>query len=265
MRRVLDGFYWFRKGLVTVLAFLSVRLYGSEASWSELWNERFTTFKHVNLDLGKVGDVDLVLLEARQRLAGADARQAGLADKCKTLLTLASLVVALVGALLFKETLGPLWLRVLFFLSALALFNSVILVSVIFGVRSEMIIAVEQQEADLSTVDLKKSLANTYLRCCADRENQNDYLVEIYKVARFFFLFAFTLIIMEFSLGYFLIPPDTLAKATATELRSNPTFLLSVKGDKGDRGDKGDQGPKGDAGPKGDPGASSLPSQRRTP
>jgi hypothetical protein len=265
MQRVLDAFYWFRKGLVTAIAYLSVRLYGSEASWDELWNERFTTFTHVNLDLNKVGDIDLVLAEARQRLASADSRQAGLADKCKTLLTLASLLVALVGALLLKEALEPLWLRILFFLSTLALANSVILVALVFGVRSEMTIAVEQQEAALSSLDLKKCLTNLYLRCHADRENQNDYLVEIYKVARFFFLLAFTLLIMEFSIGFFLLSPDSLAKATAKELRSDPTFLLSVKGDKGDRGDKGDQGPKGDMGPKGGPGAPVVPTQKRSP
>src|SRR6266571_3791139 len=135
MQKVLDEFYWLRKRIVTAVAYLSLRLYGSETTWRDLWNGTFPSRKHQDLDLSQVGDIELVLAEAKQGLRNAEARQASVTDKCKTLLTLASLLVALIGALLSKTQPESIWLRVLFFASMLALLNSVTLICQIFDVR----------------------------------------------------------------------------------------------------------------------------------
>jgi hypothetical protein len=254
MQKILDTFYYFRRWLTNVIAFLSLRLYGSETPWSDLLAGTFKSRKHQNFDLSHVDNIDLVLQEAKQGLLNAEARLASVGDKCKTLLTLASLLVALVGALLIKAPIEPFWLRVLFFTSMLALLNSVILICLIFDVRSSMNVVLDQEEVNLPSLDFKKCLTNLYWQCQVDQENKNDFLVEIYKVSRFYFLMAFTFLVLEFAIGFFLISPDSLAKATAQELRADSMFLSSVRGDKGERGDKGDPGAKGDPGSKGDKG-----------
>jgi hypothetical protein len=255
LQKLLDGFLCSRKSLVTWIAYLSARLYGSEPTWKELYDGSFPSREHHDFNLDRVGDIDGVLEEAKQGLRNAEARQASVADKCKTLLTLASLLVGLVGVLLLKEpTEEPLWLRVLFFISMLTLLNAVTLICLIFEVKFGMKVVVDEDEANLPNLDFKKCLTNLYRKCQVDQENKNDFLVEIYKVARFFFLSAFTLLVLEFAIGFFLVSPDSLAKETAKELRSDSTFLSSVRGEKGDTGPKGEPGAKGDQGPKGDKG-----------
>ncbi len=256
LQKVLDWFHGFRKWAVTWIAYLSVRLYGSEPTWQDLFLGRFRSHAHKDFNLNQVGNIDAVLEEAKQGLRNAEARLATCTDKCKTLLTLASLLVGLVGVLLVKAPVEPLWLRILFFISMLALLNAVILICMIFDVSAGMKVAVDEEEANLSAIDFKKCLTNLYRSCQVDQENRNDCLVEIYKVARFFFLTAFTLLVLEFAASFFLVSPDSIAKETAKELRSDPTFLSSVRGEKGDSGQKGDPGAKGDQGPKGDKGDS---------
>jgi hypothetical protein len=259
LQKLFDGFFHFRKWLITLVAYVSLRLYGSEPSWDDLWNEKFKSFKHTNLNLNNAGDLDLMLVEVRERLKNAEARSAAVTDKCKTLLTLASLLMVLVGGLLFKATLGPLWARVFLFLTTLVLLNAITLVAVIFGVRSEMFIVIEQNEVDLQRDDFKKCLINLHLLCQVDRDNRNDYLVEIYRAARFYFLSALTILVLVLTINFFLISPDDQVKATARELRMDTNFLQSVRGDRGERGEKGNTGPKGDVGPKGDAGIKGEP------
>jgi len=142
----------------------------------------------------------------------------------------------------------------------------IMLMVVFFGVRSIMAIHIDQKEAALPRNDLKKQLINSHFQCQTELDNRTDYLVEVYKVARFYFLLAFTVLVLTVGVSSLLTPRDAQAKAVAKELRGDNTFLQSVRGDKGERGEKGESGvrgdpgapggpgPKGDRGPKGDPG-----------
>jgi hypothetical protein len=79
-------------------------------------------------------------------------------------------------------------------------------------------------------------------------------LVEVHKAARFFFLSAFTIIVGVFAIGFFSRSPDEETKAVAQQLRSDPSFVAQIRGDRGEAGPKGDSGQKGDTGPKGERG-----------
>jgi hypothetical protein len=238
----LDRFYWLRKRIVTAIVFLSLRFFGSEITWDHIWNENFVSSNHTNRNLDNAGDLTLILEEAKKSLQNAEARREGVTDKCKTLLTLSSLLLTLVGILLPKTTFDSIWLRLLFFASALALLNAVILLVAFFGVRTQMIIEIQQDEINLSSENLKKCLINLYFQCRTDLDNHTDYLVEVYKVARFFFLSAFAAIVFLFSLNFFFVSPESSAKAVARELETDTNFVQMVRGEKGQPGPKGDRG-----------------------
>lgn len=254
IQKMLDWFYWLRKWTVTAITYISVRFFGSESSWDELWNEKFNTFKHTNRDLSRAEDVSLILAEVKEGVKNSESRLAAITDKCKTLLTLSSLLLTFVALVFTKTSFDSIWMRIILLVSALAFFNAVILLLVILGVRTAMTTVIEQKEVDLPSRDFAKALINFLLQCQADLDNRTDYLVEVYKVARCFVLFAFTGLSLLLSLNLFFISPQDTAKVVASELRADTNFLQSVRGEKGDRGPKGDPGPRGVPGPKGDRG-----------
>ena len=110
-----------------------------------------------------------------------------------------------------------------------------------------MQIAIDQADAALPSEDLKKNLINLYLRCTTELSNGTNYLVDIYKAARFFFLSAFTVIVFLFSINLLVRSPDNQVKMIAHELRTNDAFIKLVHGDKGEPGAKGDRGEKGES------------------
>jgi hypothetical protein len=254
LQQILDGFFWMRKYLVTAITYLSLRLFGSEITWSQLLNGIFDSKKHTDRNLDQAGDLSLILAEAKTCLKCSEGRLLAITDKCKNLLALSSLLLTLVTVLLTRSPVDSIWIRVLFLISALAFFDAVILLMVFFDVGVGMSIDITQWEISLPNDDFKKCLINLCFKCRTDLDNRTDYLVEVYKVARFFFLSAFTVLVLLFSINLFLFNPKDSAKAVALELRADTNFLQSVLGEKGNPGIKGDPGLKGELGPKGDRG-----------
>jgi hypothetical protein len=254
----LDGFHALRKKIVATITHLSFRLYATEVTWDEVYNQVFKDAReHKGLDLSTEENLDVLLEEARSGLKAAEARLGGVTDKCKTLLTLSSVFLALAGFLLPKSFSNSTWVALPFFLAGFAFLNVIMLLVVFFDVRVIMTVHIEQEEAVLPKADLKKRLINSHFQCRTELDNRTDYLVEVYKVARFFFLSAFTLLVITVGMNSLLTSPDAQAKAVAKELRSDTNFVQIVRGEKGDPGPKGEPGvpgPKGDLGAKGDPG-----------
>ena len=196
-------------------------------------------------------------------LEGTEARRAAITEKCKTLLTLSSLFLTLVGFLLSRTYFDSKWVWLFFTLAALAFLNVVTLLVVFFGVRAETHVQLNQKDANLDEQGLQRALIKSYLITMSDIDQRTNFLADVYKVARFFFLFAFTLLVMTIVVNLHFADASSRAKAVARELKTDANFLLSVKGssgvpgqrgDKGDTGEKGARGDKGERGEKGEPG-----------
>jgi hypothetical protein len=88
-----------------------------------------------------------------------------------------------------------------------------------------------------------------------------DYLADVYKAARSYFVGAFFIIVALFAMNYFVSTPGGNNREIVEELRSDPGLLRLLQGPKGDKGDagkpgtKGDKGDRGEKGQKGDTGA----------
>lgn len=174
---------------------------------------------------------------------------------------MSSLLLGLVGILLPKSfAFGETWMRVVCFLAMLALLNTVTLLLIFFDVGRETEMSLEQGDVDLDSDNFKKSMVNLYLCCQVVMDNRTNYLVDLYRSARFFFLSAFTVVVILFSIQFISSSPVDDTERFIERLRSEPKLielLRGPKGDKGDAGSQGIQGAKGDVGatgPKGNSG-----------
>jgi len=185
----------------------------------------------------------------------AESRRNVVTDKCKTLLTIVSLLLAIIGALLPKSfVFSELWIRLAFFAAILCLFWSVVLLLSYFRVGRDQQLSITQADVHLDSGNLKKSLINNYLSCEAATDNRTDFLTDIYKVAQGYFSYAFFAIILLFSINYLFPSSDSDVKNIILQLRSNPDLFNLLQGPKGEPGAKGVPGPKGDPGRTGDKG-----------
>ncbi len=224
-RNILDGFYYFREWLTTLITFLSLHAYASEISWDEIKNGKRKPTKKADLKLDDAQDLDLLLSEAKCRLAEEEGRRNSTTDKCKSLVTLSSLVLAASGIVVSKTNLDSTWTQPILVLAALSLIHVVILISMHFAVGTDKQPTIDQHDATLSGDDLRKSLINIYLECQADRSDRVDFLVELYKGARFYFLLGLTLIIVLLVSTFPSRPKEDLPSAVAKQLIENATFI----------------------------------------
>lgn len=256
LQKCLDGFHDARSWLANVLAYLSLRLYGFEQiSLAEVSQGAYRGEEHQNRSLEHLQDLDLIVAESKTCLVNAQARRSAITDKCKTLFTLSSLLLGLIGVLLPKSlAFDALWMRVICFLAVLALLNTIVLLLTFFDVGSDIEISLDQEQVDLEAGNFKKSLINLNLQCQVDTDNRTNYLVDLYKAARFFFLLAFTVVVFLFSVSFLFDSSKSRTDEVIRTLRSDPKLIELLRGPKGDigpRGNTGDQGIQGADGMQG--------------
>lgn len=250
MQRILDRLYYGRKFVIDCITFASIRLYGIEAKFVDIKNRGYIEKESVELKLDETKDLDTLLALATDQHKSALDRREHVTDKTKTLITLNSALLAILAAFLPKTTDFPsLWIKLLFYGGVLLLLNALIIMWMYYDIKGETVLELQQSEVELNSDDLKKSLITSYLKCQFDTNNVTDYLADLYKTARFYFLFGFIVIFGIFSLNYFTRSynyndSENVIKA----LRGEPELINLLRGPKGERGE---QGPKGDIGPQG--------------
>jgi hypothetical protein len=85
-----------------------------------------------------------------------------------------------------------------------------------------------------------------------------DYLLDLYKTARFFFLFGFLITFSLFLFSYLAKPGLTDTEKVIQQLRGDPKLVEFLRGPRGEKGEKGPQGERGPQGEKGEKGDSAL-------
>jgi hypothetical protein len=259
--------FYARKFVVDCITFASIRLYGIEATFADIQRRGYIQGRHVNIKLDDSKDLETLLTLAKDQYKSALDRREYVTDKTKTLITLNSVLLAILAAFLPKLTDFPsLWISLPFYGGVLLLLNALLIMWMYYDIKGETVLELHQSEVELKKDDLKKSLINSYLRCQVDTDNVTDYLADLYKTARFYFFFGFIVIFGIFSINYFLRPNSFSGpKEVIQELRSNPELIDLLRGPKGDvgpqgrrgpKGDRGEKGPQGEIGPKGDRGDS---------
>jgi hypothetical protein len=163
-----------------------LRLYALEVTFKDIKSGKYDTRILVDLNLDDAKDLDNLLATAKDCYKAAIDRRSTVTDKCKTLLTLSSFILAIGGFFLPKSfDFDNWWMRGLFFVAGLFVLDAVILLLVYFGIGTEVKVGLDQAIVSLQKDDLKKSLINEYTKCETDSENRTDYLVNVYETARF--------------------------------------------------------------------------------
>jgi hypothetical protein len=255
LQAVLDGLFGIRQHIVTSLAYLTLRLYGKEVVYSDVKAGTFASRTPSPLSLESAKDIDTLLNMSKDSVANAEQRRGVVTDKCKTLLTLGSLLLGVVGLLLPKYlAFDSVWMRWLSVIAIAILFNAIIILLMFFDVGQDMIVSLGQDDIPLDDTNLKKSLLNRCLQCCAATENRTDYLVELYRSARFCLLSALTIIAGLVLTSLLMSSPSDQTERIVREMRSDPPLTNLLRGPKGDTGQKGDRGDRGATGFKGENG-----------
>lgn len=259
LQRFLDGFHWCRSWLANILAYASLRAYGFEGfTFKDVQRGAYARIPHKNRDLDMAQQLDDLVSASKECYENAISRRAAVTDKCKTLLTMSSLLLGLIGILLPKSlAFDATWMRVVCFVAVLALLNTVSLLLIFFDVGRETEMSLDQDDVALDADNRKKSIINMYLHCQVDTDNRTNYLVDLYRSARFFFLLAFSVVVILFSIQFVTSSPNDQTEQIIQRLRSEPKLIDLLRGPKGEKGDKGGpgiQGIPGTAGAKGDPG-----------
>ncbi|HEV3439740.1 MAG TPA: hypothetical protein VG122_20410 [Gemmata sp.] len=205
------------------LVYASIRVYGIECTFSDVRNGGYSHVRHTDLNLDDAKDLDTLLASAKDRLKDSTDRRGFVNDKAKTLITLNSALLAVLAAFLPKATdFDARWVSVLFYLGVLLLLNALVVMWVYFDIKGETVMVLGQAEVGLEKDNLKKSLINSYLQCQSGTDNVTDYLADLYKTARFFFLTGFVLVFAIISVNYFTRSPATDAAKGVQQIRANP-------------------------------------------
>jgi hypothetical protein len=169
------------------------------------------------------------------------------------------LLLGVIGLLLPKFlAFDSLLMRGLSVIAIATLFNAIVLLLMFFDVGQDMEVSLEQADIALDNNNLKKSRLNCHLKCAAASENRTDYLVELYRAARFCFLSALTIVAGLVLASVMINSPTDQMHRIFRELRSDPALTNLLRGPKGDDGKMGSQGLaglKGDRGEKGERGS----------
>ena len=255
LQAVLDKLSYTRQHVVTFLAYTTLRVYGKEITYSDVKAGTFASRKPSPLSLEDSQDIDTLLEMSKESVANAEKRRGVVTDKCKTLLTLGSLLLGVVGLLLPKYlAFDFVWMRGLSVFAVAILFNAIIILLMFFDVGQDMEVSLEQSDIPLDDTNLKKSLLNRHMQCCAASENRTDYLVELYRAARFCFLSALTIVAGLVLTSLLMNSPTDQTERIVREIRSDPILTNLLRGPKGDAGAKGDRGDQGITGLNGDKG-----------
>jgi hypothetical protein len=263
MQCVFDWLFKARTFAMDCITFASVRLFGIECTFRDVRKRAYVEDQYHYLHLEDCKDPDTLLSSAKERYKDAIDRRAFITDKAKTLVTLGSALLAILGAFLPKVAGFDSWfVSVLFYGGVLLVLNALIVMWMYYDIKEETYVQFEQNEVGLDKDNLKKSLINSYLRCQFDTKNTTDFLADLYKTARFYFLFGFVVIFFIFSLNYFTKPPSNEAEKVIQQLRGDPKLIDLLRGPKGEKGDQGERGLQGEKGEKGERGPQGAKGER---
>jgi hypothetical protein len=242
-----DRFYYAREGFGNALVFLSLRLMAVEVTWKDVEDKSLTpTREDGPLDLTDAKDVDTLLDVAKDAFKTASDRRASVIDKTKTLLTLGSLFLALVGFLLPKDlAYSTDWQKALVVATVLLFLHAIVLLLLFFTVGKEMTVCLDQDTVGMEETELKRCLAISYLESRSANDRRTDYLVEVFKAARFAIFAAFVTASTLFGSTFLFQAPGDQATKFIQKLRGDAGLTELLKGPKGDVGTPGAKGLQG--------------------
>jgi Collagen triple helix repeat (20 copies) len=236
--------------VVTWLEWRLLRLFFIDCSLEEVRERRYIAAPNgaaVAPGMMDVEDSDDFLSLAKEVFDQSEKRKATIDDKCKTVLTISSISMAIITALLPRLPLPYLGIIPLFFI-----FASAFLVLVHLNVSRFRYPKLDAEYARLDATTRKKRRITDYLKDTRWNESVIDFHVDVYRASnRSLRLGLFILLLLAVVGSIF---GSTSEERAIQLLRADPKMTRLLQGPKGDPGARGPQGETGAPGPKGDPG-----------
>lgn len=236
--------------VVTWLEWRLLRLFFIECSLEEVRERRYIDDPKgaaVVPGMMDVEDSDDFLELAKEVFDQSEKRKATIDDKCKTVLTISSISMAIITALLPRLPLPYLGIIPLLFI-----FASAFLVLVHLNVSRFRYHKLDAEYARLDAATRKKRRITDYLKDARWNESVINFHVDVYRASnRSLRLGLFILLLLAVVGSIF---GSTSEERAIQMLRADPKMIRLLQGPKGDPGLRGPQGEAGPPGSKGGPG-----------
>jgi hypothetical protein len=176
-----------------------MRLFGVECSLKEVQVGRYDSSEGKGLSLiDKVEVADEVLKLCEKIYQEEEMRRLSVSEKCKVLLTISAILLALLPLVLTKLSPPILSLFPTFFI-----FLTSYMLLAYFDIGKHSRIALDAEMWQQNSSELKVTMANDYLRCAKENMQVNNFLVDVYRVAKNSLLISL-LLIMILLTSYFI-------------------------------------------------------------
>lgn len=229
-QHVLDNFYYARVWTLNAIVWSAIRLAAYEVPYECVKaRTKPKNRQHDNLNLDNARDLEGLSKHAEAQLKEASARRTLVTDKCKTLFTFNTALLALVAVFQGKTVDLASWEILLFYIAVISFVVALLVVWMYFDVSGERVLTLDQSLVGLEKADVQKSLINDNLLCATDIDNRTDYLVDLYKTSRFYLMVGFTLLFVVFSHSYFLHSGGTETDKVINKIRDNPEFQKMIR------------------------------------
>jgi hypothetical protein len=201
---ILDPFHNARTWLLNAAVWSAIRVAGYEVPFSNVKTKtKPENRRHEDLNLDTARDLDGLSKHAEAQVKEATARRALVTDKCKTLFTFNTALLALIAVFQGRTVDLVSWEVALFYGAVVTFVVALLVLWTYFDVAGEVVIVMDQTLIPLDQADVQKSLINSNLHRATEIDNRNDYLVDLYKTCRFYLMVGFVLLFIVFSHSYF--------------------------------------------------------------
>lgn len=244
--------------VVTWLEWRLLRLFFIDCSLEEVRERRYIAAPNgaaVVPGMMDVEDSDDFLGLAKEVFDQSEKRKATIDDKCKTVLTISSISMAIITSLLPRLPLPYLGIIPLLFI-----FASAFLVLVHLNVSTFRYPTLDAEHARLDAATRRKRRITDYLKDARWNESVIDFHVDVYRASNRALRLGLLILLLFAVVGS--IFGSTTEERVIQMLRADPKMIRLLQGPKGapgpqgPRGEIGPSGPNGDSGPpgpKGDP------------
>ncbi|MEO1496195.1 MAG: hypothetical protein AAFV43_03500 [Planctomycetota bacterium] len=187
--------------LERLVVFLAIRVYGLNLDLSDIRRGAYERQRIDRPDVSASDGLDDLLDMSKACFDSADERRSIASDKCKVLLTIASILFGAVG---LSIRLDAVWMAdVLAFVAALALVVALLVLLQFMRVGQESEPIVDALMCRQAVATRKRQLIQDYLKCTMDAHNRTDFLVDLYSAARFYVQVAVFATFMMLTLNVF--------------------------------------------------------------
>lgn len=190
------------------------------------------------LHLEQASNLETLLAAEEKAFERENLRRDATEARARTLLTVVSIVFALIGLFGLAEAAGFTALWIFAVLAMLFSLMCVFLCLTVFAVGNQMTVTVRQEEVSLDNDNLKKSLINSYRLARQFNDSRTRYLIDVYRAARLSFLVSLVSLVAASAISV-LSSAGNSSSAVVKELRGNPDLIDLLRGPKGERGSRG--------------------------